>query len=396
MGIPQGWESDPKSFDKFSFLFSKSLKHASSFMGDDFPIEQEMRINGSINIQKEHFKFQSTFSYTIIVDSEKISIKEGTSGQMRREDAFQQILKVEIIDPGMGELTITAEENEQETEIKLLNFVFSVDEGKTWQRASMKFNGRFYVTHVQIESSRPLLWTMATKNLKVNGDKAVLNFWVKNPNIITKQGVPFIFLPEIIVGAAATTDLPFQKFRKEEVVGINKERVMRRANSLSDEEATAQIDDHSFGVVLSYFDQFEGPIPSIGVPRLLEENFQFLLDLSDRSFSATGFVEEKTEVKVAIFDISLDSTRMKCISYAFAIDVLEARGGKDNMTINFLINPSYVEIINNFSSELLPMVRWICSLIENKSPRENVATQIEGLRNLVSRIITAYQEIYGK
>ncbi len=42
------------------------------------------------------------------------------------------------------------------------------------------------------------------------------------------------------------------------------------------------------------------------------------------------------------------------------------------------------------------MILWIRSLIENKSPRENVATQIEGLRNLVSRIITVYQEIYVK
>ncbi|MFQ6123938.1 MAG: hypothetical protein ACE5R6_04930 [Candidatus Heimdallarchaeota archaeon] len=171
---------------------------------------------------------------------------------------------------------------------------------------------------------------------------------------------------------------------------------MRRANSLSDKDVIAQIDDHSYGVVLSYFDQFEGPIPAISVPPLLEDNFQFLMDLSDRSFSATGFVEETMDVKITTFDISLQGTRVKCISYAFSIDVLEARGGRDNMTLILLVNLTFEELINNFSSELIPMVKWIRSLIENKSPRENVATQIEGLRNLVSRIIIAYQEIYVK
>lgn len=372
------------------------MKHASSFMEDKFPIKQEININGSINIHKEHFKFQTNFSYTIIVDGEKISTNEGTLGEMRRNDVLWQILKVEIIDPGMGELTITAEESEQETEIKLFNFVYSFDEGKTWQQAPMKFNGRFYVTHVQVESRYLMIWTIVIKNLKDNVDKAVMNVWVQNPYFITNQGVPFIFFPKIIVGAAATTELPFQKFRKEEIVSIDKERVMRRVNSLTDEEAIVQIDDHSYGAVLSYFDQFEGPIPAISVPPLLENSFQLLMDLSDRSFSVTGFVEEIMEVKIAIFDINLERTRMKCITYGFAIDVLEARGGRDNMTLNLIINPLYEELIYNFSSELIPMVQWIRSLIENKSPRENVATQIEGIRNLVSRIITAYQEIYGK
>ncbi|MFQ6123937.1 MAG: hypothetical protein ACE5R6_04925 [Candidatus Heimdallarchaeota archaeon] len=131
MDILDGWIVDSKSFDKFSILISKSMNHTSSFMEDEFSIEQEIHINGSINNQKEHFTFQTNFSCTIIVDGKKISIKEGTLGQKRRNDILWKILKVEIIDPGMGELTITAEESEQEPESKLFNFVYSFDEGKT-------------------------------------------------------------------------------------------------------------------------------------------------------------------------------------------------------------------------------------------------------------------------
>ena len=56
----------------------------------------------------------------------------------------------------------------------------------------------------------------------------------------------------------------------------------------------------------------------------------------------------------------------------------------------------FLQFINAISSEILPIIRWIRSLIENKSPQENVTTQIEGLRNLVTRIITMQQELTSK
>lgn len=66
------------------------------------------------------------------------------------------------------------------------------------------------------------------------------------------------------------------------------------------------------------------------------------------------------------------------------------------MTINVLIDPTYAELTQIFSPEILPAIRWIRSLIENKSPREMVRTQMEGLRSFVAQIITAYQEAYGE
>ena len=188
--------------------------------------------------------------------------------------------------------------------------------------------------------------------------------------------------------------IPDSKSPGEELIN-DKKRVMNIANMLSDDNISDQRDDYTFGVVFSHFNQNEGPFPIITIPSTLENHFQFLVNLSDRAFSTTGFVEETSNENIATFDFSFDKIDMKCIAFAFAITVPEARGQKEDMTLTILLNQEYGEIINNFASEILPSVRWIREIAENKSPRENVVSQMEGLRNLVTRIIIAYKEVHN-
>jgi len=87
---------------------------------------------------------------------------------------------------------------------------------------------------------------------------------------------------------------------------------------------------------------------------------------------------------------------MICISYAFAASNPEARGGKENIPINLLVDRLYSELINIFSPEIIPVVREIRSLIEEKPDRMHVNTKMQSLRSYITQVIAAYQEIYGE
>ncbi|MFQ6123334.1 MAG: DUF2341 domain-containing protein [Candidatus Heimdallarchaeota archaeon] len=378
-----------------SSTLSKSAS-ATSSLGTISQIERVMRFNGTHYIHDENLGYQTMFSYTITVaDGANLQVEGGASEQIVGDGAPPRVLDAGIIDPGDGDLTIWAEVAEKGTGVDSLEFIYSVDEGTTWRQAPMQsINTTHYSAKVQVEPGSPILWTIATKDLGGNANTEAWDVWVKTPYITATKGIPLIYLFGIIAAAAVTTGIAIKKFRK--VVGLDKERVMAIANQMSDDEVIARLDDHTYGVILSFFDQREGPVPSIITPSLLEDHMQFLVDLSDRSFSAGGFVEETTEEKVTIFDLRLGEARMMCVSYAFAIDNPEARGGKENMTINLLVDPVYSELTNIFSPEILPSVRQIRSLIETKVPRENISAQMDGLRSLVTRIIAAYQELYGE
>ncbi len=234
--------------------------------------------------------------------------------------------------------------------------------------------------------------------------------------------IPLLYVLFLIVATAITTSgIIFKKFKRVEivVVGLDKERVMNIAEQMSSEDVLTQVDEHTFGVILSYFDQRGGAVPTLITPPLLQDHTQFLTDLSDRSFSAAGFVEEITEEKVTIFNIRLFETRMVCISYTFAFDnptarsqkanlntpllvdpdygkLPTARRRKENLNITLLVDPDYGELTHIFTPEILPSVREIRSVIEKKAALKIVTHQMEELRNLVTKIIAAYLQVYGK
>jgi len=383
-----GGVSESKLASKFNMTISR---------GDTHSPERRIQINGAYLVRKEALEFQTNFLYTInIADEINLTSRGDSTRQPVRYGAILQINYLEIVDSGDGVLRILANIRDDTTENTHFEFVYSLDNGETWQRVPLEFTDNSYNTQIPFEPEKLLIWTIVFRNQNesMDMDSPVWNFWVMNPPVCTEEGMA-LSIPCIIVGVATPTDITITQFKHREAVQADKNRVMALANLLSDEEILVRREEHTFGVVLSFFDQFEGPLPIIGVPELLEDNFQFLMTLSDQAFNATGFVEETSEEKIAIFDIKLENIPMKCLSWAFAIDVLEARGGRDNMTLNLLVNPKYGDLVINLSSEIIPTIRWIRSLIENKTPRENIATQMSGIRNLCSRIITAYQEIYG-
>jgi hypothetical protein len=211
------------------------------------------------------------------------------------------------------------------------------------------------------------------------------------PDWLIYVGGLAIFL--IFVGAVV-----YVRFiRKPELVGLDKELVMKEIHQFNDVEVAGRIEHHTIGGVISYFDQQHGPIPIVIHPELLKDNYSKLVDLSDRSFSSTGFSSNFNTETTSSYDYVLDMDLLVAvISFGFALEKPEARGGKENITFNLLIYQDLFNLVNQFLDEVKAEVHKLHILMTHKeTKKENLLNEISLIRNFVSRIILSYERLYG-
>ncbi|MHA2306671.1 MAG: hypothetical protein ACXACU_14920, partial [Candidatus Hodarchaeales archaeon] len=102
-----------------------------------------------------------------------------------------------------------------------------------------------------------------------------------------------LFIVGVTVLIAIFGSLVYVKFiRKPELVGLDKDLVLNNLSKVSEAKVASSLDSHTLGTIISFFDQRHGPIPIIVVPEILKDNFTKLVELSDRSFSGTGFADD--------------------------------------------------------------------------------------------------------
>ncbi|MFW9777439.1 MAG: DUF2341 domain-containing protein [Candidatus Heimdallarchaeota archaeon] len=207
-----------------------------------------------------------------------------------------------------------------------------------------------------------------------------------------------IIIVAITLFIAFTGSIVYVKFiRKPELVGLDKELVLEKISDISKTEVMTSLDAHTVGLVVSFFDQRHGPIPIIVIPEILKDNFSKLVDLSDRSFSGTGFVDEFDEEVSSSYDFMLSrGLRTKVMSFGYSLERPEARGGQENLTANILIHRELFPLVNQFLDEIQGKVREIHVLMNEKADeKERIRKKLFALRIFVTRIILSYEQIYG-
>ena len=185
--------------------------------------------------------------------------------------------------------------------------------------------------------------------------------------------------------------------RKPELVGLDKELVLETIQGVSEQEIIESLDTHTLGTVISFFDQRHGPIPIIIIPIILKDNFNKLVELSDRSFSGTGFCENFTAEIPSSYDFVLaEGLRTSVLSFGFALNRPEARGGKENLTLNLIVHSEVFPLVQSFQKVIQRKVHAI-HLLMDKSPseKEKIEKLVLDLRKYVSAIVLSYVQIYG-
>jgi hypothetical protein len=185
--------------------------------------------------------------------------------------------------------------------------------------------------------------------------------------------------------------------RKPELVGLDKELVLNNIAEVSAEEIIELVDQHTLGNVVAFFDQRHGPIPIIIVPELLKDNFNKLVELADRSFSGTGFSDNFENEIPSSYDFVLDhGIRTSVLSFGFALERPEARGGQENLTLNILVHQDLFPLVQSFQRSIHQKTHEIHRNMNDESTEKAVIRQqIGDLRKYISSIILSYKSIYG-
>ncbi|MFW9996311.1 MAG: hypothetical protein ACFFD4_29990 [Candidatus Odinarchaeota archaeon] len=210
----------------------------------------------------------------------------------------------------------------------------------------------------------------------------------------------FTLLPYILGFVAIVAVVAFVAIRRlsgTELVGLDIERVMQSVSDVSPDAVALAIDQHTLGVVISYFDQRHGPIPIIVEPEMLKDNFSKLVELSDLSFSACRFVDNFDEELPSNFDFSLGAgMRLTSVSWGYALDRPEARGGSENITLNILVQKLYGDMVIQFREQFEEIIHQI-HIKMNQTPdaKQSITERVIALRRLVTKILIAYENMYG-
>ncbi len=222
---------------------------------------------------------------------------------------------------------------------------------------------------------------------------------IENRFIYKPQGLPewILLIAAFVIFLIFVGAMVYVRFiRKPEIIGFDRDIVMKNIEKISDTEINASLDLHTLGVILSYFDQRSGPVPLIVIPDLLQDNITPLIALSDRSFNSCGFANDFTSKTFSSFDFSLESLiRISSMSYGYSIANKEARGGAEHYTVNLLIIPEIFPLINQFKEELQTAVHEIHMLMTNEPENKDaILESVINLRKRVSYIVLSYKDVY--
>ncbi|MHA2165850.1 MAG: hypothetical protein ACXACB_02045, partial [Promethearchaeota archaeon] len=207
-----------------------------------------------------------------------------------------------------------------------------------------------------------------------------------------------VLIVVLTIFVAIFGSIVYVKFiRKPELIGLDKELVLEHIKDITKEEITDSLDAHTIGVVISFFDQRHGPIPIIIMPELLKDNYAKLVELSDRSFSGTGFCDDfEMEITSSYDFVIAGKIRTKVISFGYALDRPEARGGQENLTANIILFQDIYPLVNQFLNEVQEKVHFIHLLMNNEmSKKQDTIQMVLELRKFVSNIVLSYERIYG-
>jgi hypothetical protein len=257
------------------------------------------------------------------------------------------------------------------------------------------------------DTSRDILYYLITTD-SANNTVVAYDILRDNPELVSQTRFYFVppgidptfvlFIVGVTVLIAIFGSLVYVKFiRKPELVGLDKELVLENLSKVTEAEVMSVVDSHTLGTIVSFFDQRHGPIPIIIIPEILKDNFTKLVELSDRSFSGTGFSEDFTVEIPSNYDFMLShGVRTSVMSFGFALERPEARGGKENLTLNILIHQEVFPLVQSFQKEIKRKVHAIhVRMDKNPSEKDKIRKGVFELRKYISSIVLSYERIYG-
>ncbi|MFX1533203.1 MAG: LamG-like jellyroll fold domain-containing protein [Promethearchaeota archaeon] len=270
----------------------------------------------------------------------------------------------------------------------------------------MAFNGTYYVATVNFSADQTydILFQLSVSDLvgNLNADAypegwttGRFRFELLPPGFTLFDFLPLLIIIVAVIGVGVVVAV--RRFSGTELVGLDIDRVMQATAQVDKHAIDAVLDDHTLGIVISFFDQRHGPVPIMVEPPILKDNFARLIDLSDLAFSSGRFARNFEEELLSFFDFFVGTdAAMMSFTFSFSLERPEARAGSEDITLNIVVHKPYTDLISQFIKQVIDPIHEIHVLMD-KSPSEMelITSKIVELRRLVSTIILAYENMYG-
>lgn len=203
-----------------------------------------------------------------------------------------------------------------------------------------------------------------------------------------------------IISLIIVSSVYMKFFRKPVLVGLDRNLILKNIDKVSDSELKTSIDEHTLGIVLSFFDQRTGPLPLMTLPISLDKDSNLLLKLSFRAFSNCELVDNFYEEKEAVFNFTNgpygQNISIKSLSYSFSLNRPGARNDAENITLSILIFPKFFPVIYQFVDSLSVPIKKIHKILDkNPEDKMGILNELDQLRKLISRIILSYSKLYS-
>ncbi len=375
-----------------------------------------------VNFQNQEFMICGSYTFSFVVEDRCPPRVVGNPSFTFNDELNPTNItfNADIIDYGSGIEDVTLfyyfeEITDNETNMAGMGANFKQKDVLNWQIAKMSLlsvntinNVHSYSVTVSFghgDSSRAILFYIKTTDKSgntgipyniLNDPEKIREFhFDRNPRSLN----PFLLLIGIItiISTISGSAIYLKVYKKPKLYGFNKELVFGQISEIDESKSMEFLDVYTLGVVTSFFDQNRGPIPIIVTPEIIKDNFTKLIELSDRSFGGLGFMNNFEGELVSNFDFLLSKDRViKSLSFGFALNRPEARGGKENLTLNILIYPDLFPVVIQFLEEIQEKVHIIHQLLNNQnSDKDMIRTKIIEIRKFISSILLAYERIYG-
>ncbi|MHA1167034.1 MAG: hypothetical protein ACTSP4_02935 [Candidatus Hodarchaeales archaeon] len=168
------------------------------------------------------------------------------------------------------------------------------------------------------------------------------------------------------------------------------EKTAELSARLTDHKVSRVMDEHTLGIMISFFDQIHGPVPIVVIPEVLKEHHGELVDIADKSFSncqvdGSDFTSESK----AIFSYNFAHTiALSCLCYGFALERPDKRGGYESITVSILILKNCYETLRPFTNHIDEKIHLIHELMDKRpDEKSRLIESINELRDFISRLI---------
>jgi hypothetical protein len=210
---------------------------------------------------------------------------------------------------------------------------------------------------------------------------------------------PYLFLTSIItiLCFGFLTFLYSYHTKKPSNAVFDENLIKANLNKITEDEIRFNLNVHTYGVVLAFFDQQEGPVPVMYSPKLLEKDSAMMTNLIFRAFNNCDFSSDLKKLNQAFFNFITRKKHMNVLAYTFSLHRPKARNKREHYCVCLLINPANYPTVIQLTNLISRRIKKTHRIIDkHQHNQKKILYELSNLRKFITRLILTSENAYKK